>query len=284
MRLVILIINWFHDSQYSNTLFTMSTKTQVAVLMLQPKCNMVCSFCVTENSMGSFEFSQAVELLETLKSESVKTVVFGGGEPFLWRHNLIELTLKAKQLGFTVQVGTNAILLPLGFENISSIDRWVLPLDGASREIHNSLRFFKNEHFDIILKRMQSLAKANRAITISTVITQKNEFDILNIAELLKNFQIENKNIYAWHLYQFLPQGRDGAKNAHILELPEARYNIICESVKKLNLPFKVFKRTNMLQSKTVEFFWMEQEKLHRQIGNELKTQSDHLFNLDHVI
>src|SRR5437764_9917664 len=95
----------------------------VAVMMLHPLCNMSCSFCVTEDAMGSFDFPQACRLLDRLQAEGFKSLVIGGGEPTAWPHRLFELSREAKSRGFGVQVGTNGILLPDGFERIDSVDR-----------------------------------------------------------------------------------------------------------------------------------------------------------------
>src|SRR5690349_24544436 len=44
----------------------------VAVIMLHPMCNMTCSFCVTEDAMGSFDLVQAGRLLDRLHEEGFK--------------------------------------------------------------------------------------------------------------------------------------------------------------------------------------------------------------------
>jgi hypothetical protein len=78
----------------------------------------------------------------------------------------------------------------------------------------------------------------------------------------------------AWHLYQFIPEGRGGAVNREALLLDKSEYEAACEPMKQLDARFQVFKRPDMLHSKTVEFFWMEHGRLHRQLGQRVLTEA----------
>jgi hypothetical protein len=82
------------------------------------------------------------------------------------------------------------------------------------------------------------------------------------IAEFLLKLQEPKPFIHAWHLYRFLPFGRGGAKNQKSLLLDDEVYERIVSQTKARNLPFKVFKRKDMLLSQTVEFFWVENNQL----------------------
>jgi MoaA/NifB/PqqE/SkfB family radical SAM enzyme len=219
--------------------------------------------------MGRFDFDKARDLIYSLKKKGYETTVFGGGEPFFWPHDLKSLIQYAKSLEFLTQVGTNATCLPIDFEDWNFVDRWVLPLDGVTDSTHNQMRFFQNRHRAIIVDTLNKLKQRQRTVTISTVLTQVNASEILKIAEFLKELNTElNQNthfIHAWHLYQFIPQGRGGAKNQEQLLLPEQQYEYLVSAVKALALPFKIFKRKNMLFSETVEFFWMQQDQIYSQ-------------------
>ena len=99
----------------------------VAVVFLQPQCNMTCTFCVTEDDFEPIRFEDAVDLLGHLVQRGVRSVVFGGGEPFQWPGDVLQLASEARARGLTVQIGTNGIDLPRGFADLECIDRWVLP-------------------------------------------------------------------------------------------------------------------------------------------------------------
>ena len=85
---------------------------------------MSCNFCITEDHFDAMSYAQASHLLDVLKQEGFQSVVLGGGEPFMWPGNVITLAEEAKGKGFIVQIGTNALALPEGFEtNLNKIGR-----------------------------------------------------------------------------------------------------------------------------------------------------------------
>lgn len=227
----------------------------VAVLMLHAGCNMVCDFCITEDSLGTKSFADAVKLIHEFRDQGVRSLVIGGGEPFTWPHDLMRLTEEAKKLGFLVQVGTNGIHLPDGFATITSIDRYVIPLESVAPDPHNRLRKFRRAHHELIMERLRRLAEAKKSVTLSTVVTRINHEHVLEVGEFLRAYQEQNGNVHAWHIYRFVPEGRGGRENAHALSVPLDRYEEVFAQVRARHLPFKVFKRANMFQSKTVNFY-----------------------------
>lgn len=241
-------------------------KMEVAVVMLHAPCNMTCTFCVTEESLPTMNFAQAAALLENLREKGVRNVVFGGGEPFIWPFDLIALTREAKAMGFLVQVGTNGIALPSGFEFIESIDRYVLPLDSASPSIHNQMRRISAErysymapatgrrHHSIMLKRLKTLKSAGKEVTIGTVVTRQNLLHLPDIADFLEGYCRGGGRIHAWHLYRFLPQGRGGTVNASYHSISEEDYDLAIREIRSRPLSFKTYKRKDMYRSKTVGF------------------------------
>ena len=240
----------------------------VAVILLHPACNMICTFCITEDNFNAMTQDQASGLLRTLKQEGFKNVIFGGGEPFQWPGDLMGLTQEAKQLGFLVQVGTNAVALPKDFQNIQTIDRYVLPLESATDTIHNKMRLYKNKHHQIIIDGLKRLQNAQKSVTLSTIVTRINKEGIQSLALFLKELDLLRPFVHAWHLYQFIPQGRGGSINADTLWISDREYMKACEEVLSMKLPFKVYRRQDMYRSKTVDFFWYEHGQLQRASAN----------------
>ena len=103
----------------------------IAVVFLQPACNMDCTFCVTEDDFDAIESAQAVALLDRFEQQGVRSVTFGGGEPFAWKAGVLELAKAAKERGLQVQIGTNGLALPEDFATLPEVDRWVLPLESV---------------------------------------------------------------------------------------------------------------------------------------------------------
>lgn len=231
----------------------------VAVVFLQPRCNMHCTFCITEDNFNAFTFEQAIGLLARLSAGgTVRSVVLGGGEPFDWPHDVAALAAVGKSHGLTMQVGTNGIAVPQGFEHLSSIDRWVLPLESVDPQPHNAMRLYRDRHHAIILDRLESLRRVSKSVTISTVVTQTNVDEVVEVGRFLREYANRGGNVHAWHLYQFLPIGRGGAVHGERLTLPQCAYEAICAEAESLDLPFRIYRRTDMYHSRTVDFFWMD--------------------------
>lgn len=235
----------------------------VAVVFLQPQCNMWCTFCVSEDDFEPLRFDHALVLLDHLVGRGITTVVFGGGEPFEWKGDVVELAREAKSRGMTVQVGTNGVDLPRDFATLDCFDRWVLPLESSEAAVHQTLRRHRKGHHALILERLQELQQTGRSVSISTVLTAVNRDGLPELARFLRGYHSVSENVHAWHLYRFLPLGRGGARNAGELSLPEASYLDAVAEVKRLRLPFLVFQRADMYRSKSVEYFWSKDGHVH---------------------
>src|SRR3989338_7610500 len=137
-------------------------KASIAVIMLDPRCNMQCRFCITEDAIESVSYESALKLLDWLKPRGFDNVVLGGGEPFLWKGNVLRLAQAAKKKGWLVQVGTNGTLLPDGFEHIQEIDRFVLPIESTDAGVNDNLRIYHRSHHALILDRLAKLKAAGK--------------------------------------------------------------------------------------------------------------------------
>jgi len=240
----------------------MSKVPAVAVIFTQPQCNMYCTFCITEDSFDCMTPEQGLDLLSYLKTLGVKTLVIGGGEPFFWPYDLLALTRTAKEMGFVVQVGTNAVALPEGYEKAESIDRFILPLESVESGPHNDLRRYENRHHEIIMDCLETLGRAGKSATISTVVTAVNKDHVVDVGRWLGEYHEKYSNIHAWHIYQFIPEGRGGSPNAANLEPRQGIYEEVIREAFLLNLPFRVYRRSNMYHSQAVEFYWFEKGRI----------------------
>ncbi len=217
---------------------------------------MHCTFCVTENDFDALEFEAGIKLLDRLVERGFKTVTFGGGEPTTWKGDVFALAEAAQHRGLKVQVGTNGIALPPDFATLRCVDRYVLPLESAQSEAHNAMRRYRHGHHATIVDRMNALRDSGKSVTVSTVITATNSAHIPELAVFLTDYHRHTENIHAWHLYHFLPLGRGGRVNAERLTIPDKEYRRICEEVNALDLPFQIFRRTDMYRPRAIEFFW----------------------------
>lgn len=237
----------------------MSTnQAPIAVVFLQPDCNMSCRFCVTEDGFDCMPFATATALLRQLWEGGVRTLTLGGGEPFAWPHDVVALARFGKELGFLLQVGTNGVALPDGFAALDCFDRFVLPLESLAPGPHDRLRRYRTGHHAIIRQRLLALQRAAKTVTVSTVVTAVNQDGLLELARFLADYHAVARNVHAWHLYQLLPYGRGGALHGAELQVPQAVYQQRCAEVAALGLPFEVYKRADMYRSQTVDFYWSQ--------------------------
>jgi len=247
-------------------------RKRIASLFLLPQCDMSCRFCASEQNFSVMSFEQAAGLLRALRATSIDNVVLGGGEPFLWPHDLERLCGLAHQLGFLVQVCTNGVSLPEGFARIPTIDRYILPLESMDPGLHNGLRRHRNGHHELVLQRIESLASSRRELTVSTVVTRENVERLGEIADYLDATRRAGVAIHAWHLYRFLPIGRGGQQNAEGLDVPLRDFLRACARIQCRDLGFPVYRRDDMLRSSSVEFFWLERGQL--KVGSQERERS----------
>lgn len=242
-------------------------RKRIASLFLTPLCDMGCRFCASETDFSAMSFDEATSLLSALRGR-VDGVVLGGGEPFLWPHDLGKLACLASDMGFQVQVCTNGVNMPAGYERIEAIHRYILPLEAMDAGLHDSLRIRAGGgHHGIVMDRIQALARAGCEITISTVVTSKNIGELQAIAEWLAWQSMVGLKVHAWHLYRFLPVGRGGAPQGQELAVDREAYLQACDAMKSAGLPFPVLRRDDMTRASTVEFCWFEKGRL--RLGSE---------------
>jgi MoaA/NifB/PqqE/SkfB family radical SAM enzyme len=246
---------------------SLDPRKRIASLFLTPFCDMGCRFCASETDFSEMSFDEATALLSALRGR-VEGVVLGGGEPFLWPHDLEKLACLACDMGLQVQVCTNGVNMPDGFERIEAIHRYILPLEAMDPEIHDRLRSRAGGgHHRIVMERIQALSEAGREITLSTVVTSENLGELQAIAEWLAWQSLVGLKVHAWHLYRFLPMGRGGLPHGQELAVDRDGYLRACGAVKSAGLPFKVLRRDDMTRASTVEFCWFEQGQL--RLGSE---------------
>ena len=234
----------------------------IAALLLHARCNMTCTFCVTEDELEAMRFEEARALLDGLVARGFTSVILGGGEPFAGPGDLLALAAEARARGLLVQVGTNAIALPGGFERLDCFDRWILPLESTRSDVHDLLRHHGPGHHALVLERLATLRAAGRAVTVSTVLTAHNTPGLEELARFLADYCAQGGQLHAWHLYQFLPFGRGGTRHRDELEIPAEAYHDACERIAQLALPFRVYQRTNMYRPSSIKFFWKREGRI----------------------
>lgn len=236
---------------------------RVAAFFLLPACDIRCTFCISHNSFDSASEEKARALMGVLAESSIDSVVLGGGEPTLWPGDVNALAGHAQSLDLVTQLNTHGGGLLENLERYSNIDRFILPIESHRPAVHDNLRRGWSGHHAMILELVEALLREQRTISFATVITAENHGDVLGMASWMSELQARGARIHAWHLYNFLPEGRGGAgKLAANLACSRAEFLRACTEAKGADLGFPVYRRDNMLESSTVEFLWFEQGTL----------------------
>lgn len=224
---------------------------------------MRCPFCISEPGLQSMTPELLSAALGLVAGRGFSEVVLGGGEPCEWPWDWRNAAREAKSRGFLVQLGTNGRLLGRGFARFSAVDRYVLPLDGASEECHNRMRIGAptdrggaGSHHALIWRRLGQLRRAGREVTVSTVLTAENAEEVSGIGAQLEDYAAAGGRLHAWHLYRFLPVGRGGGMSAERLALAHGAYEAAVALARRTAPDLRIYKRPDMRHSASVDFFW----------------------------
>jgi MoaA/NifB/PqqE/SkfB family radical SAM enzyme len=86
-----------------------SKKNSRGLVRINGHCNMSCSFCFIDRTVGDFEVDPLVEEIRSIREMGTDHLVISGGEPTL-HPDLAGLIAKAKGLGFkTIEIQTNGV-------------------------------------------------------------------------------------------------------------------------------------------------------------------------------
>jgi MoaA/NifB/PqqE/SkfB family radical SAM enzyme len=237
---------------------------KVAVLMLTPACNMSCDFCGAEDGFGPIPYGEAASLVDRLAEEGVQSVVLGGGEPFLWKHELLHLARRVRQRGMLVQVGTNATLVPHDDAVLGEFDRWILPVESLEGHVHDAMRPFEGGHLQHVVSLLERLRRAQIEATISTLVTHENFDGVFEIGAFLSWYQRKGGRVHAWHLYRFLSVGRGGSCHAERFTTAPGVFESLGEIVKQRFGTLRIYLRPDMYHSKETSFYWWQNGELKR--------------------
>jgi MoaA/NifB/PqqE/SkfB family radical SAM enzyme len=254
---------------------TLPEHKSVAAFFLLPSCDIRCVFCISHDDFDVVKPEEARGLIDFLASQSVKSVVLGGGEPTLWPHDVNELARYASEAGLVTQLNTHGAGVRENLDKYSHVDRFILPVESTRSDVHDDLRRGLEGHHSMVMDLADELIARGRELTFATVVTSKNHMDVPAIASWIHGLLKRGAKVHSWHLYNFLPEGRGGARKiAEGLATTREQFLTACSSAKGAGLGFPVYRRDNMLKSSTVEFFWFEEGELH--IGGEELARAAH--------
>ncbi|MFW6047387.1 MAG: radical SAM/SPASM domain-containing protein [Candidatus Woesearchaeota archaeon] len=151
-------------------------------LEITSKCNLKCNHCYTSshpNANLEIETEEVKSLLSTAYNYGVYNLAFGGGEP-LMRDDILKLARISKNIGYTLGISTNGLLLndkiSKKFSNVG-VDYLLVSLDGPTPDIHAQLR--GKGTFKSTCQGIRAATSNGLKVTINYVL-HKNNWQFMN--------------------------------------------------------------------------------------------------------
>jgi MoaA/NifB/PqqE/SkfB family radical SAM enzyme len=188
------------------------------------ECNLSCQFCYRTQGVP-LETPNAERLLAAVAVAGAETIVFAGGDPSL-RGDIGHLLRRARALGLTTEVQTNAHHAPAGFRQaLTEADSVGLSLDGPTAEVHDRFRS-KRGNFARVSEALDLLQRAGVPVTVRTVVARPNFRQLADLGDLLLPYG----NVAFWHLLEFSAVGT-GYRNRQRYELERALFDEVVVQV-----------------------------------------------------
>jgi MoaA/NifB/PqqE/SkfB family radical SAM enzyme len=180
------------------------------------RCNLRCSHCfvpVVGQSAATGELSspQARRMLEHLAEADVYQIAFAGGEPLL-RNDFFELSAHARQLGLTVQVATNGLLIsPAVAEQLRAVGYGCvqISLDGITASSHELLR--GSGTFAPTMAAIDNCRRANLPVILAVAIHRRNHHELPYLRGFAESVGVDAVKLQpVWTRFSYGRDGDDG--------------------------------------------------------------------------
>jgi len=187
------------------------TKPSFINIGLTHQCNLRCKICETwkfglkqEEELKLFELKK---LIDEIGKWGKINVSFAGGEPLLRKKKLLECIKFAKKWNLTTHVTTNGQLIDkkTAEELVSSgLDFLQISLDGAREETNDYIR--GKGTYRKAMKAIEEIKKAKEKfgsslkLSLTTVVTEKNLDELLEIVELVKELDLYEVSFNPYNL------------------------------------------------------------------------------------
>lgn len=159
-----------------------------------------------------------------------KKVTISGGDP-LMRKDIVRLLHDLMGLGIAVSVDTVGLsivqdrILTDVLKKASVVG---LPLDGMTDKTLNTFR--PGLQISRLLQVIRIASENGLRICINTVVHAQNLHEIYLIAQ----FVSETEGVKKWQLFQYMPIGPRGSKNAAQYMISDQVFQVICEHINRL--------------------------------------------------
>lgn len=210
---------------------------------ITPKCNDNCLFCYRDKNVAELNYENNKRIIKKLINNDVGKISFLGGEPLLY-NELFDLIEYAKSFHTKTEfsITTNAIKL-IDFEKgnyiinrqllqkiIDHFDWITLSLDAPTSEMQTEIGRNSNHYKRILILLEELKLYPSIKIKINTLVCKVNQNSILQLQELLSNY-----NISRWKLFQFLPSRGNAKDNQSKLVISREAFLSVIGQLEKNN-------------------------------------------------
>lgn len=207
------------------------------------KCNDNCLFCYRDKNVAELNYENNKRIIKKLINNDVGKISFLGGEPLLY-NELFDLIEYAKSFHTKTEfsITTNAIKL-IDFEKgnyiinrqllqkiIDHFDWITLSLDAPTSEMQTEIGRNSNHYKRILILLEELKLYPSIKIKINTLVCKVNQNSILQLQELLSNY-----NISRWKLFQFLPSRGNAKDNQSKLVISREAFLSVIGQLEKNN-------------------------------------------------
>ncbi len=186
---------------------------QVATLRITTRCMHSCKCCFAPKNVPEMDLPRLQRVFDVFVGAGVQNVLLTGGEPLL-RDDFTEIVLELKRRGFGIFLDTGGDLF---FKYADVISRHISVLGLSMDWIGGGYRGASNFKRVLEILTYYRGKRIRPEIRIGTVVTQDNYLLLEKIGECIAYYPV-----FAWKLYQFLPQGINAIGNRKQLEVSEA--------------------------------------------------------------
>jgi len=182
-------------SYYTNIPFI---KPEFINFGLTHRCNLRCKICETweanPNIKKELTLAELKNVIDQIADWGNVNVSFAGGEPLIRKNDLIDCIKYAKGKGLTTYVTTNGMLIDdkVSEEIVNSgLDYLQISLDGIKNKTNDYIRgkgsFDGSMKAISYIKKHKEKAKSLLKLSLTTVITNKNVDELLDIYKFMKD-------------------------------------------------------------------------------------------------
>ena len=160
-------------------------------------CNIQCPYCFSPFASKKLVRVDFREIASFIGEQQLQRVVISGGEPFLYERELLSAVEALKDLGTSVLISTNGLLLSKSINRYESILRkvdWVdISLPAATPSTYQIVRQY--DGFDEVITAVKKLQDFGKRVRLSFSLCDSNERELYQFLELVASLGVENVRI-----------------------------------------------------------------------------------------